>query len=363
MAGDLDNADYFAPRFRVELDGLAIPPDGIISVEVDETLDAPAMATVTFNEYLDPASRAFRWLDSPQLVAGAELKVFLGYTGKVAAAGEPLFQGRLQTMMPAFQNSGVPSLVVQGYDHSHGLQKRKSNFSRVNGRASDAAAEIARRNGLDPAGVETTTTVHPSIRQGEDEVDLDFLRRLAKDLGFEIFVRGTTLYFRAPADGTTELLTFEWGRSLVSFTPRLSTAAQVNEVRVRGWNPATKERLEGKATVAELKALAGGSSGVEQAGEGGGEPVVRSIEDRPVFSREEADGLARAELNRLNDGFITGTGETIGTPTLRPGITVAIGGIGKRFSGRYYVKGARHTLGDGGYRTTFEVRRNALGSL
>lgn len=362
MADETISLDYYAPRFRVEIDGETIPQDGIVSVEVDETLDAPAMVSLAFNETLDPRSQTFTWLDNPKLVPGAEVKVFLGYTGRAVPAPKPLFEGRLHTLTPAFQNSGVPSLMVQGYDHSHGLQKVKSHFSRTNARASDAASEIARLNGLDASGVEATATVHPSIRQGEDEVDLEFLRRLARDLGFEVFVRGKALMFRTPTDGETELLTFQWGRTLVSFTPRLSTSAQVSEVRVRGWNPATKERIEGKATAADLKGLAGGVSGAEQAG-AGGEPVVRSIEDRPVFSREEADALARAELNRLNDGFITGTGETIGMPELRPGITVAIQGIGTRFSGRYYVKGVRHSLGDSGYRTTFEVRRNALGSL
>ncbi|MDH4100232.1 MAG: hypothetical protein OEV28_06615 [Nitrospirota bacterium] len=362
MPNDAINLDYYAPRFRVEIGGETISMDGIVSVEVDENLENPAMFTINFNETLDPRTQRFAWMDNEVLTPGAEVKIYMGYTSRPTPSPEPIFWGSLHTLSPAFANSGVPSLSVQGYDYSHGLQKKKSHFARTNVRSSDAAAEIARLNGLDASGVDSTDTVHASIRQSEDESDSDFLKRLARDIGFEVFVRGRSLYFRRPDDETTELLTFEWLKSIISFTPRLSTSTQVSEVQVRGWNPSTKERIEGRATVGDLKALSGGTSGAEQVQEASGEPVTLSIEDRPIHSQEEANALARAELNRLNDGFITGSCEVVGTPELRMGMNVEIDRIGTRFSGRYYVKSARHSLGDSGYRTSFEVRRNALGN-
>ena len=36
---------------------------------------------------------------------------------------------------------------------------------------------------------------------------------------------------------------------------------------------------------------------------------------------------------------------------------VELGGMGVRFSGRYFVTGTTHTIGDGGYTTQFECRR------
>ncbi len=72
---------------------------------------------------------------------------------------------------------------------------------------------------------------------------------------------------------------------------------------------------------------------------------------------EEAKDLAIAELKRRNNGFIQGTLEVAGDPALRPGITIDVLKVGVRFSGRYYVTQARHSLGEGGYRTTLEIRR------
>lgn len=356
------NLDYYAPRFRVEIDGKAIRMDAIVSVEVDENLENPAMFTINFNETLDSKTQRFEWMDNSILTPGAEVKIFMGYTSRPTPNPEPIFWGRLHTLNPAFQNSGVPSLSVQGYDFSHGLQKKKSHFSRTNVRVSDAASEIARQNGLDASGVESTIPTHASIRQSEDESDSDFLKRLARDIGFEVFVRGKTLYFRQPEDVTTELLTFDWLNSIISFTPRFSDSAQVSEVRVRGWNPSTRERVEGRATAGDLKSLSGGSSGAEQVQNASGEPVTLSIENRPIHSQEEANVLARAELNRRNDILITGSGEVVGTPNLRMGMNVMINGIGIRFSGRYYVTSAKHGIGDSGYKTSFEVRRNAVGT-
>jgi len=362
MADRAINLDYYAPRFRVEVDGETVPMDGIVGVEVDENLENPAMFTIEFNEALDPDTQRFRWLDSPALTPGAEVKIFIGYASRPAANAEPLFWGTLQALTPGFRESGVPSLSVQGYDFSHGLRKRKSHFSGTDIRSSDAASAIAGLNGLDAGGVQSTDTVHSSIRQSEEESDGDFLKRLASDLGFEVFSRGKTLYFRRPDDATSEQLNFTWGRNLVNFTPRLSTSAQVSEVVVRGWNRSTKERIEGRATAGDLKTLSGGTSGAEQVEAAEGSAVTRRIEDRPIHSQEEADAIARAELNRLNDGFITGSGEVAGTPELRPGVNIMITGVGRRFSGRYYVKAAKHTVGENGYRTTFEVRRNAFGT-
>ena len=48
-------------------------------------------------------------------------------------------------------------------------------------------------------------------------------------------------------------------------------------------------------------------------------------------------------------------------PRDQAGINIRIDGVGKRFSGRYYVKSVKHTLGDGGYTMSFDVRRGGSG--
>ena len=54
---------------------------------------------------------------------------------------------------------------------------------------------------------------------------------------------------------------------------------------------------------------------------------------------------------------------THGLPSLCAGVKVNIEGIGARFSGTYYVTSTTHTLGESGYITRFDARREVTGSL
>jgi phage protein D len=52
----------------------------------------------------------------------------------------------------------------------------------------------------------------------------------------------------------------------------------------------------------------------------------------------------------------------IGLPDLRAGQRVNIEGLGARFSGTYFVTETTHTIGDGGYTTKFNARREDKGN-
>jgi phage protein D len=78
-----------------------------------------------------------------------------------------------------------------------------------------------------------------------------------------------------------------------------------------------------------------------------------------VTARDEAEGMARAVLNRAATQFITGEGRCIGHPDIKAGRVVELQGLGERFRGLYYVVSCTHSLGQGGYHTFFTVRRSA----
>jgi phage protein D len=44
-------------------------------------------------------------------------------------------------------------------------------------------------------------------------------------------------------------------------------------------------------------------------------------------------------------------------PDLRPGDNLELQGLGRRFSGVYYVLKVEHALGNSGYQTRFDVRK------
>jgi phage protein D len=153
---------------------------------------------------------------------------------------------------------------------------------------------------------------------------------------------------------------------LERFLPRLSTANQVSEVRVRGWNSSKKSEIIGVAK--PTRSRLGDKTGT-QAAEQKHKHVLDIDVDVPVYSKEEADALAKSILNERLMNFITGDGSCHGHPDLKPGLIVSIdlgGGNDsgyQRFSGRYYLTAVRHRYRDrgqsAGFDTDFRFRRDA----
>src|SRR5207248_2890726 len=76
------------------------------------------------------------------------------------------------------------------------------------------------------------------------------------------------------------------------------------------------------------------------------------VVDVPVLSQEEANDRAKSILRHLAYQFITGSGQCIGQPDMRPGDTITIARVGQRFSGDYYVTKVEHTFGACGCRSS-----------
>jgi uncharacterized protein len=354
----------YAPAFTVELEnsGKKIPKDEIIGIEIDEELENPGMFRISFNESLYPSpgsdGHKFKWMDNDIIAPGTKLLIHFGYG---SLGSREIFRGRIKGISPGFPSSGTPTLSVNGFDLSHDLQKTLTLVKSNKVTYQDVAMEIAQknlRNKLHFSGGEPVKLiVYEKIERDVNKKDYDFLKDLAKKIGFEFFVRNQTLYFRSPEDNKTPELSFDLYSNIISFSPRMSVTNVVNEVRVTACNEKEKTRISETARISELKSSIG-IQDFEQIVEKAHETEVKvKVEGRVVRTREEAKALALSELKRLNGSFITGTLECAGNPVLRPGKTVNIGKVGTRFSGPYYITKATHTFGDNGYRTTIELRR------
>jgi phage baseplate assembly protein gpV len=216
------------------------------------------------------------------------------------------------------------------------------------------------------------------VQKNQD--DATFLLERAKRLDFDCYILpdpGTgedTLYFIKPTDGRdgrpirVYRLAYAPGLStgpanqpeglipnLIEFTPTLTVSQQVSKVTVRGWDPRTKQPIAFTATAENLPAgqnTADGQSGpqvAESTLQGRQEVMV----DAPVGSDQEARELAISLLRERAYEFITATGKVAGLPELRPGDNLEIYGLGRRFSGTYFVKRVEHTLNTSGFFTQF----------
>jgi hypothetical protein len=159
-------------------------------------------------------------------------------------------------------------------------------------------------------------------------------------------------------------LSVDKGGALRSFTPRLSSANIVKKVTVKGWNPETKELINGVASAADSKL--GSQNAVAACGDHGKEETFTV--DHPIWSKEEADAIAAARLRDLNLTFITGEAEMAGNPNVELGKVIEIEANAQDandpFNGKYYVMGVthRHTMPkgkEGGFATIVKFARDA----
>lgn len=311
------------------------------------------------------ARRKFRHSDDKRLDVFEPVTIELGYAGRMA----PVFVGEITMLQPAYPSSGVPTFTVTGTDMLNRLRRSKpgENTSKAFHQRADweIAEQIAKRHGLKFS----TQSAHEGPKHTQvmqrDMDDLQFILYLAKRNEYEctvIIENGKpALYFGTPRDkrdsAAVEQLRLAWGESLISFTPKLRVGGQVSKVTVRGWSSRKKEVIKYTATIKDIpKTGAKGMTGAEILEKKAGAKEERIV-DRVVQSEEEAKRLAIQLLTETANEYLTGSGESIGEPTLRPQTNLELVGLGERYDGVYYVTKTDHMYGAAGYRTSFDVER------
>jgi uncharacterized protein len=394
----------YAPEFAVRVDDRLLGErgkDDVLEIHVVLDLDQMASFEITFNNWDDELLQ-FKYSESEankeQFKMGHPVVIELGYADELVS----VVAGQITTLNPAFPASSSPTIRISGTD---GMQKLKDSKPRPgqqvyykNKADWEIAEQIARRapNKMQVDIPDKTGPQHPLVVQ-KNQDDASFLMERAKRIDYDCYVTsdvaaGTqTLHFAPPADGRNGTpvrafrlaygpgLAAEQRRAaigsgngvaaagpllpnLIEFTPTLTAAAQVSRLTVRGWDPRTKKAIDVTATAGNLPSgRGGGLTGPGAATEALGAREDTVI-DAPVASVEEARELAAALLRERAYQFITGTGRIAGLPQLRVRDVLEIHGIGRRFSGNYYVTRVEHTLSASGFFTTFRARRIADGS-
>jgi len=299
------------------------------------------------------ARRELTWSDSALFKAGGQVEVQLGYVNAL----HPLFKGEITGLEPEFCADDVPTLTVRGYDLRHRLMRGQHTRSFQNVALSDIAAQVAQAAGLTPNVTNTRVKLDYVLQHNQS--DLVFLQERAREIGYEVVVDDKTLYFRPPKLGAQPTLTLSREADLIEFWPRLTTLAQASEVAVQGWDVKQKAPIASQAKAGEEAVNMGDVSGPTAARSAFGASTLTTV-TRPVASKDEADALAKGMLANMALAYVSGEGVCVGTTDLRAGTVVKIEGLGKRFSGDYYVTSTTHSYRPSqGYRTGFAVQRNA----
>jgi phage protein D len=352
---DRRNFDTLAPEFRIRINGEELPlaaKSDLVSVGVLE--DVGAMSMFDFRlPCWDTAEMKPKWIDEDLFKEGNVVEIEMGYRDNL----ERLFRGEITGLEPEFPKEAPPMLTVRGYDRRHRLTGNCKTRAFLNMKDSDIASQIAGDYSLSPKVEDTRVSLDYVLQH--NQTDFQFLSERAQRIGFEMVVSDRTLHFRPRQNEGSSAVTLNREVELLDFNARLSTVGQVEAVFVKGWNVKDKTQVVARSGIGDERRMGGtasGPAGMREAFPGSGLTTV----DLPVLSQAEADALARGRFKELALSYVEGQGVCIGRPDLRAGRLVEVQGLGRRFSGIYYVTSTEHSFRPGsGYRTTFEFRRNA----
>ncbi len=339
--------------YLIKVNGAALPPERtgmIVDVTVEQDLGLPATFAIRMRDLRDvmPLSQQtyYSLLDSDQFPIGGAIEIAMGDEQRP----QTILKAEITALELDLAPTGVPLIIVRGYDRLYRLHRVRRSQTFINVSDADIVGQIASAHGL-RVQAEPTTRIYEHVFQ-HNQTDLEFLRARASRIGFELFIDDTTLVFRKPqALGTPPV--HEFGQSLHRVRVRLSAPAQVSKVTVKGWNPKEKREVVGTATRAASRHTIGEQkTGAQLAAPFGGGEI--EFFDPEAVTQAEATARAEAIYDEVASDLLHMEGVCAGDARLVPGRQIELRGIGRRFSGRYYLTATTHRwTHDEGYVTHF----------
>jgi phage protein D len=330
---------------------------------------------------------------SHALQEGMTVEVDLGTVDEFSL----IFRGRIYKVESGFQKAEVPTLRVLAHDRSMamGLRKRNRPWSDIT--LSQLVIKIA-RDYFDPQRIEIELMENGNpkftgngIRQRE-QTDLDFLNKLAKCFGCEMFVvaedEGDVLYFKAQYLIMTEapevslyhgrdcgsgvLLDFQANSSvknmqipriLTGIDPDTGDAVEMITTTVEDIGAIYDEFMEENMSVyraeyperaTQLDAVISNAPNVQEdlRKELGYER--QAIE---TFTTEKELNILKANQYSTSVYGMRAKGSTYGNQYMHAQQNTYLADVGGHFSGIWYLSEVRHLLDDQGYRTEFQCIR------
>jgi phage protein D len=402
--------DFYVPAYRVFIKGVPQPhlEQDIFSVTFHDSLTDVDSVDLVVNNW-DPGDPVpgqavqgqFRYHNTHVFDPWQDIEVWMGYYRQGQDNLQQMLVGEISSMSPTFPQSGGSTLTVRALSFLHQFRIKQKTLQFHDKTDSEIAKQI-----VDDINADAQKKVSKlKIQMLQEEVDANkklnneepqpflemhnqfpivFLLQRSRDIGYDISIddetdtttgiRTVTFHYQLSASVLRPTYVLVWGRSLISFSPTLQTARQVNAVTVNGWDVQAKKAISETATRADLikdnlKMIAPEDLGMF---ENQLSQKIEIVVDRGFKNSKEAKQVAEKTLRQLAQGLVQGKGKTIGLPDLRAGSKIRIAMDPRdidpnstpqdRFSGTYTVTETTHTMSDSGYTTDFSCRMEAKSS-
>lgn len=328
-----------AVAFRID----GAPPDprlaaSVCSIDVRQTLNAPAMTIVAF---ADPP---------PDLIGPLRIGTPISVQ---APTGATLIEAEIVAVEHRLSADQGRIVGIRGYDRLHRLRKRQRVRALTDVTAEDVATTAAADIGLMASAPDTGSPRRAVVIQ-HDQSDFDLLVELTADCGLFFHVAEGTLHLLSLGGDGKEPVRLVAGQTLFEAEIELSAETMRRSTLARGWDAGSASPVEGCVSVAAQDAVELRGEDAFNRFDGLGE---RLLLNRLSASAAEVTGLAQADIDRATAFGATLIGTVDGDPRLRPGRIVAIEGVSDQADGSYVLTEVAHRFdAERGYTTRISTR-------
>jgi phage protein D len=298
--------------------------------------------------------------DNPIWRKGVILEATWGYPDRVASTRRCVIR----------KIGGARQLTVEAHALSMLLHTEKKSRVWKNMTPSDIAKKIQAdyaeilgiERSLDPSAntciVSDDEALRLERRVQAAETDATFLMRMAKKHGKVFYVDGQGVHFKPRNLKQAPVKTLTWyggdgpDAEFIDFTVDNDITARPGSVTKKGFDPLAKKAISHRADndsttrdgLAPVIEIVDGRTGEKHL-------AKRASEDHVEHTNEVTAGAAKShaagKFREVQHVTVKLSVKAIGDPDLLAKRVVNLQGLGKRLSGRYYIKSATHKIGSG----------------
>jgi phage protein D len=328
----------------------------VLAFTIERDMGQPDMAAIVVS------NQQATW--SAKIKVNDTIEVKVGDGG-----GTTIYKGEVIGLEANYKGGEKSRVTIRAMNKMHRLIRQRKSITFTDKTDQQILQQVVGDAGLSLEWKHEKSITYKHVYQ-HNQTNMEFVRMRAGRMGCHVWCVDSTIHVKEPDLQQGPMFTLKTGDAdegaIREFRPRMGSSSVLKKVTVKGWNPETKELIQGDYTAQASKL---GSQTSVAASSSQGEEESFTV-DHPIWSVEEAKALAKAKLVDQSLGFMSGEVEVVGDPRYDLGKVVKIVASEEDvssndpFNGNYYIMGITHRYShtktkDGGFVTILRVARDA----
>jgi Rhs element Vgr protein len=327
--------DYTSFEIYVNGSKVSNPAYNLRSVSIVKEANIIPSARIVFLDG-DVSDEKFSVSESADFIPGNKIELKIGRDGKQTN----VFKGIIVKHAIRANENGGAYLQLDCRDESISLTLGRKNKYFRDIKDSDALQQVL---GSKSGSLDTTDITHKELVQ-YNCTNWDFALSRAEMNGCLLMVQDGKVNMIKPKLAGSPVLTLVYGATIEEFDAEMDASTQWQEVSASAWD--YKNQQVKTSEVSSVSFTEAGNIKGSQLAKAVS-PDKLELHHSGLVSEPELKTWATSYLLKSRMAKIRGRVKIKGSPATKPGDTVELKGLGKRFNGLVYVSGVRHEYIDG----------------